>query len=153
MSGTVFSQVSETILFLQNCRPDIQEQAIISIDKFLEISNGFLSVFNNKRTIEILCQFLDVGERISTLVEIYTALSSLCVSSSRICEWAKNFGVCTVAQKHLEKIGETSVEEAALKYLVKLMERSADQLRQDKLIRAVVSVLDKSQSEKVSQTS
>ncbi|XP_076111418.1 uncharacterized protein LOC143079744 isoform X2 [Mytilus galloprovincialis] len=132
----------------QNCRPDIQEQAIISIDKFLEISNSFLSVFNNKRTIEILCQFLDVGERISTLVEIYTALSSLCVSSSRICEWAQNFGVCTVAQKHLEKIGETSVEEAALKYLVKLMERSADQLRQDKLIRAVVSVLDKSQSEK-----
>lgn len=26
---------------------------------------SFLSVFNNKRTIEILCQFLDVAERIS----------------------------------------------------------------------------------------
>ncbi|CAC5374487.1 TDRD12 [Mytilus coruscus] len=132
----------------QNCRPDIQEQAIISIDKFLEISNSFLSVFNNKRTIEILCQFLDVTERNSTLVEIYAALSSLCVLSSRIYEWAQSFDVCTTAQKHLEKIGDTSVEEAALKYLVKLMERSADQLRKDKLIRAVVSVLDKSQSEK-----
>ncbi|XP_052060884.1 uncharacterized protein LOC127701133 isoform X2 [Mytilus californianus] len=132
----------------QNCRPDIQEQAIISIDKFLEISNSFLSVFNNRRTIEILCQFLDVTERISTLVEIYAALSSLCVLSSRIYEWAQSFDVCTVAQKHLEKISDTSVEEAALKYLVKLMERSADHLRKDKLIRAVVSVLDKSQSEK-----
>ncbi|XP_033755165.1 putative ATP-dependent RNA helicase TDRD12 isoform X2 [Pecten maximus] len=138
----------------QTNRHWLQEQVLIAMEKFLDISIRFLPCFEEGRVVRTLCELLDSTEESKVQMATCRTLRKMCRLSEAVLLMTFDNKICSRLINCFED-GEKEVDPdvamAAMELLDTLVEKNEkneDSLTKPKLVKCVVNTLRQTEEEK-----